>query len=1522
MPIKSPFKRSLLNVQPLPEETSPPPVNTLGEISSPNTRSGYNETHVGFSTTITRQEPPTSDSADSITLAGRGSSDSQLASSVSTDPERPELISVSAPFRPERSAISEILNLRNFEASMDESDISYIYARLMESEILSDIEKRYATADEIRVELEELNSSLMEIVSKIEKFRDSSDFLLNSYSIHKGSTRYLSQLPRRFGENVETVNPTIEKTFANMEGLYGLSNTSLVNLLVYTLLYPGSVKFSTIEEGNPSLYRFSVPNVLTDPVNQLLTSIAGIDVKTAEGYLAAESLLPSDPVSRIALISEALSYELCISAGTKRLGIQSIISYIQETVGTTPNIVSSPPADGTVVSALRSGNILPLEIRDTVIDGVQYLGALTSLVDNSIVTGTLDFANLQSLTQGMSEKLSKLLQDILVLRLLDDRDELLSPTGMIVALAAVIRKGTSSLEKYLETGETGSLSQQQISQILLFKELANSSGSSEILESRFRTLLDVVSVNYESAVVEDSAAAAEERSVNTSERTAGNSGGEVQRTKVSIKSNIEGSEDIQLEVESQAVDKPFIGADLSNISSPSISAMTTLSVGAGMGISISSSQNWTLYNSPRNSYYPQAQTYPEMERARSMAADQGTASSSAAAAESAADLESQQVHETFTGRGGTGHLSSTYQTNFDLLVGSGETNSASTTRSDIFERYGLTLGIAGLLGIGDIAKRSLSGEDLTLTLENLIEIGVVANTSDTSASVTNEEQDRQTVSNTQSAQNQEIALPDTSSQDTRSRLLSAFGTIPNKRTSRSSAAPSKSRSARTSYGIAGMSTVLNKNYSTISKQQGGQITPLPKAKKQQDTIPENPKMMTSSSTSVRSESLFGLSSDSRGIEEYSREISKTKRSSLQGRESGSNARTKSDSIIVKQDESSAPSILSNRTSKATNQNHGFANDPKLIGKQALPFSGELEISATYKSFLRLFPSTNFDSSQLSQIISMSSLKDSLKLDTVYDATLLSGAYREFVDTLLRSAGIFAGNETEFLTKTSNYSISRDVIEFLCFSMFISMCSYLSGVTGRCIVGSGRQDFDISVTPQPDTLAQQQNMILAVSLYNGSLSELIMRFEGYTTDTTLFDSLRYAENVTETTKNRWAVLQNFLSSYSSAVSELVSLSSNQSITDSVSKIVSKGESSLLSEITYETVTNSQLVALKMRGPLKLDRRIRQYRTALSCVPLFLKGYTYESALDSVVACVGIPARTLEFLRRKYQSDENISAPLGKEYVEITFTKQDIQFPDLVLRSATYRFCPVLEVALQPTTGTNVQTAMNDFLYLCHNGSEWESKSLSDALDFVMESTGLDELSSYVVIVNHVIDALCNLTNFALGSLDSSESTATPGERVISSQAAELLLKMMKSSVGSLLPRGRLRPGDFLKSTTEGYRFIRFSSLNPGVISLTNESNHRLLGQIVTDPLFTAENLYSLNNCFVPFERMYNCVIDPDEFVIDKSNTMATSGGRATFDLLVSQGAIDVYPDVAVFKEGTAAKILEGSTYATKVDLVTI
>jgi hypothetical protein len=1520
MPIKSPFKRSLLNVQPLPEKKSSPVVNNLTDKTTPDPSRGFDETSIGFSTVITRQTPPTSDSSDAISLTGKGSNDSLLASSVSSDPERPELISLTAPFRAENSTLAEILKLRDFEASVDESDLSYIYARLAESEISKDIEKRAATVESFRNDLELTNSALMEIVSKIEKFRDSSDFLLNNHSIHRGSLKYVSSLPRKYGEDVQSMNPTFEKTFHNIEGAYRLSSTSLVNLLIYTLLYPGSSKFETVENGNSSLSRFNVPVIKTDPVNQLLTSISGIDVKTAEGFLSAESLLPQDPVSRVALISEALSYELGLSVGLSKINSSDMVTYIQQFVGTTPNLISSPPAPGTVVSAMRDGNTLLLENRDAVIDGVQYPGVLSSLIDSAIASGIVEFPALSSLTQGMSEKFSKLLQDVLLIRTLNDKEESISPTGIITLLAEAVRSGTSSVEKYLETNDSSTLSQQQMAQLLLLKELANSSGSSEILESRFRTFLEIVSQTSESVTVEDSTAASEEKKVSVKNRKTSNGSEIGEKIKLKIKSTQNGEDTI--EVENLATDTPVVSAASTSINRPSISSVTTSSRVSGFGTS-KSSVGFGVSKSSSSS--KTNASYASKTRSNSTSETKSSSSSEKEKVTDSATQDTQgneKIHETFTGKGGSGHISSTYSTNFDIALG-GSSQPAVSTRSNIFERYGLTLGVAGLLGIGDIARRSLSGEDITLTLKSLLELGTLSVVSTPNENITEETGTVvHGIETIQSAQNEIVIEPIPESQKNKRKLESTFGTIPFKYSSRSSSEkPTLRRPKRSSYRIAGMSTVTERRHAEISSTRGGQISPTPVKKRQQDLVTTNSApSVQSNSSSVRSEDIYGLATDRQGIKRYSNTISKTTSSpSLLERSLADSQMRKSDSVIPKESNSS---IIDTIMAASKTKDKKIGVDPSLVSKQIIPESKQAEISTEYKSFFTLFPNAEGASSQITFTVAMSSIKDSLRYDKVYDSELLSGTFRRFVSQLLEISGNLVGDPEAFDSATTNYGLDKSIIEFLCYSMFVSMCSCISGVTGSGVTKSGRQDFDILLTPQLDIITPQQNLVKGISNYVGALSEFIMRFEGYPTEITMFDSLRYAEKVTETLKTRWAVLQSFLTTYTSAVAEVTGLSSNKRVVEAIEKINKRGETSLLSDMTYETVSSAQLIASKLRGPLKLDRRTRQYRTASSNVPLFLAGFSSKTAKDSSIACVGIPSRSLEFLRRKYQSDENIAPPAGKEYVEVVFTKQDLQFPDLVLRSSTYRFCPTLEVIVQPTTEKTIQSAMGDFVYLCHSGNDWEVKNLSEALDFVVESTGLDEMSSYVVIVNHVIDALCNVTNFALGSFETGDTVTRNSERVISTQASDLVLKAMKSSVGGVLPRGLMLPGDFLERDTRGYRFLRFSSLNPGVVKLTNESNHRLLGHVLTDPLFTAENLYALGTCFTPFERTYNCVIDPDEFVIDKSQTLATSGGRSNFSLLVKQEAIDVYPEVAVFREGTDAKILESSTYAAKVELVTI
>jgi hypothetical protein len=147
MPINSAFRRSLLNCQPVMSASSRV-VSTAFDKTD-----GYAGIAAGFSCLTERQNGLSSRTIDSITLAGI--SDFEGSKTFSVDPQRPEIILISKLFEGDRNANQKLLNLRDFESSIDEADIKTIFDEILTSSQLKDaldkrIELDYQNRDKLK----------------------------------------------------------------------------------------------------------------------------------------------------------------------------------------------------------------------------------------------------------------------------------------------------------------------------------------------------------------------------------------------------------------------------------------------------------------------------------------------------------------------------------------------------------------------------------------------------------------------------------------------------------------------------------------------------------------------------------------------------------------------------------------------------------------------------------------------------------------------------------------------------------------------------------------------------------------------------------------------------------------------------------------------------------------------------------------------------------------------------------------------------------------------------------------------------------------------------------------------------------------------------------------------------------------------------------------------------------------------------------------------------------------------------
>jgi len=1449
MPIKSAFRRSILNSQPIPPAPlrQTPTSMTDSVALSDSLIATFDG---GFATAITRQDSVTSDSADAIPLV-RGIKDSNLATSVSSDPERPELLSLTGHFKEPVESIDEILALRDFEASIDEADLSLFYEKMLVGQQAQKISKRADAANAARSETEGNVLSLSRMTNAIDTFRDSCGFISNQDRIHKGSKKFLEALPLVYGENPTDQNLTIQRTLTGLSDITTSCNTSLVTLLAYSLLYPGSVKFEKPEVGDKKLQAFAVPVVTSDPVNQLLAAISVIDPSTPEGFLEAESLLPQDPTARIALIAEALAYELSISAGMSRLEIASLATYIKETVGSTTSAINGQPPAGTLLSAFRDGQNLPLEINDTSINGSDYKGILTAYVDGPVGSGSLDFTALENAVKAVTQSLGKLLEDTGKIRCLDEASESLTAANIIAEMAAAVCEGTSTLGLSVDTAR----SSLQIAQLLLFKEIATTASTGAILEARFRTFSSLITTSSETVQTETSASASSDT------KTASTSKSESSKT-----SNQQSSKSLKVTVDGAVTNVKVEDTTESKVQamSPGRVAPSTLSSLTTSGSKLSSSRSAGIGNARGTSSGKSAgtaeQTASKNQTSSKTSSGSSSGTSTVESVQENSDLESL-IYKTFTGKGGSGHITANYNSSFEITGEELIVSQQSSVKNDEFTRAGLTFSSMGILGSKDLLRRFLMGDNIDV-------ISVVSQAANTVTSPT---------------------PPPTAKE----------------------APASSNRTKKSPHGILSMLEKYTSSGKTTATGLPGVSSPISKRSSPTSGIKSRTSKWQSNANSVtyaastaspRLENILGIRSNSTNLTP-AKESSNVPKKYAVGK------------ITIKEDDNDVIEIVGNVSKQAAQTFRGR----DLVARQAVPSEQAANVSPEYTAFLELFPALSQSESQTSFKFAMQSLRDSLKNESDAGQSLLSGEFRKVVDTIFSNTSNIAGKPGLVDSSTLNYSLSRQTIEFLCFSMFSSMCSFMPSVTGTSITSAGRSDFDVSIDYDRSAMLRLWNSMNGVAEHKGKISELPQKVTDSPEFSLLINCMRYANKVTETLKIRYAVMQNFVSTYSTSTSTLVSTMKDPSLLELVTKLRKSGQESILQEITQETVSYAQLSLAMIRGPLSLDRTSRMTRIAKNITSLLHRNFSVQESSDSLVACVGLPAKTIEFLRRS-QPSAGIKTGLS-EYIEITFSKQDIQFPDLVLRNTVFRFCPRLEVVPNFTSYTNIRDAMRDFLYLCHDGSGWVTKDVNEAITFVSEVTGLERISAYVIVVNHAIDAICRIASYASGTAGLYEMSNPQGSSVMSTAGAELALEEMRNNSVMKVAMGNLLPGNFMQQVPGGYRFMRFSELDGRAAVATDQSRHRLLGSILSDPIFTYENGYTVSRCFTPFERVYNCVIDPDEFMIDKSRTQSTVSGRTAYDKVVADGLVDVYSDVAVFRDTSSNSLFDGSAYAVKVELIT-
>lgn len=464
MPIKNSFRRSLLNCQPQ-AKTSSRVISTAYDQED-----GYTGVHAGFTSIIERQvglEPRTE---DSISLSGIF--DSAGSDRFSTDPQRPEIIAISQLFQENPFLYQKLLSLKSLEASLDEADLKTIFDLIYSRPLLKQaLEERLNEYFENRKNTNNILSTLAQIVSSVDGFRDSINFIESNATLHRTAAKKRERINTKFSEDPKGSSMSLKRTFLGLDDVTVLSNTSLLQLLLISLALPGNVSFKPSTLMSEQASRFFLPIVEHDVASDFLQLLATKDIRNKSDFFDIESSLPKDASARLSILADALSYELTTTIGLKKAGIDTIFDLLNSKIAPVTNIIREEPVETSISSLLRNETTLPFEVRTHTIDGVSYKGVLEEYVDPYISNSSLDFSNLSTFSRDFSSKVGSYLNQIKKIRCIEDGDQKLTSSGLLSWICEYIAKST---DRYRELQKPGQVitAPNELVQLSLFCEIA------------------------------------------------------------------------------------------------------------------------------------------------------------------------------------------------------------------------------------------------------------------------------------------------------------------------------------------------------------------------------------------------------------------------------------------------------------------------------------------------------------------------------------------------------------------------------------------------------------------------------------------------------------------------------------------------------------------------------------------------------------------------------------------------------------------------------------------------------------------------------------------------------------------------------------------------------------------------------------------------------------------------------------------------------------------------------------------
>ena len=583
--------------------------------------------------------------------------------------------------------------------------------------------------------------------------------------------------------------------------------------------------------------------------------------------------------------------------------------------------------------------------------------------------------------------------------------------------------------------------------------------------------------------------------------------------------------------------------------------------------------------------------------------------------------------------------------------------------------------------------------------------------------------------------------------------------------------------------------------------------------------------------------------------------------------------------------------------KFSKRQSGSSLGSKSLGKDKLsdPFHASLPES-----------SSSLFNVALNSVIDLCSAKNAVPLIT----DSLRSTFNSHISDV---AGEFS---FDFLTsKTANYSLGVDQLRFMIFEILVGVCGFIDGIALSRPSGLSKDDTTVAVDVDLSTLIKSLSFIASLSEFTGDPSS-IEDTAGTGGSSKLLDTLTQCVNDEDIVRERLSSLTCFMDRLSSAVDELDSLIDNTSVVAMLSVLKSR-KRNLSLETSQELTSQMKLRReLSVQDPLSPPLSARMTHAACDVarsLAVSNKSSLFENAF---VATISSPPAAIERLRRAVGDFSDGDAVLREqEHIEAVVVKNDVMVSDIVFNPLFVRFCPRLHVVPQFTEAKSLSAVARDFVYMCYADGDWTACTLDAAVDFVESTSGLSTGLSTIVVMNHIVDAVCRC--LLLITVGQSITPWSVSRSTYNSSDIAFISKAMSSSPLFAKLLGGASLGDVFRQSKASWTFNRFIDLADDVVPLTSLPLHRSLSQVVNDSLFTVNSLFDELMTPLDSEREYCVIFSHNDFSIDLSSTVSTSPGKGAYQALTSTGDITTKGGQIVLKD----QRFSASEYAVSLSLVT-